>query len=223
MTGNRVILGTVARLKGSLRMSLKTVLSAAMLLCASTTLIGVDSAAAYPVPKPVPTAWELKCTPGVLRLFADPADGKLYWYMTYQVQNASGRDQIWVPDMTLFSDTGVISKAGVGVPGRVSESIRALQGNPLLETQDEIIGDLRQGAEYARDGLAVWPVQNDRANEVSIFVAGLSGETAREFHPVSGEAVILRKSLHLKFMVDGDLEGRLAMPATLMASEWVIR
>ena len=92
-----------------------------------------------------------------------------------------------------------------------------------METQDEIIGDLRQGAEYARDGLAVWPVQNDRANEVSIFVAGLSGETAREFHPVSGEAVILRKSLHLKFMVDGDLEGRLATPATLMASEWVIR
>ena len=111
-------------------MSLKTVLSAAMLLCASTALIGVDSAAAYPVPKPVPTAWELKCTPGILRLFADPADGKLYWYMTYQVQK-SGRDQIWVPDMTLFSDTGVISKAGVGVPSRVSESIRALQGNPL--------------------------------------------------------------------------------------------
>ena len=24
-------------------------------------LIGVDSAAAYPVPKPVPSAWELKC------------------------------------------------------------------------------------------------------------------------------------------------------------------
>ena len=218
-----MILGTVVRLQGSLRMSLKTVLSAAMLLCASTALIGVDSAAAYPVPKPVPTAWELKCTPGGLRLFADPADGKLYWYMTYQVQNSSGRDQIWVPDVTLFSDTGVISKAGVGVPGRVSESIRALQGNPLLETQDEIIGDLRQGEEYARDGLAVWPVQNDRANEVSIFVAGLSGETAREFHPVTGEAIILRKSLHLKFMVDGDLEGRLAMPATLMASEWVIR
>ena len=223
MTGERAILGTVGPSQGSLRMPLKTVLSAAVLMCASTFLVGVDSAAAYPVPKPVPTAWELKCVPGVLRLFADPADGQLYWYMTYQVQNASGRDQIWVPDMTLYSDTGVISKAGVGVPGRVSESIRALQGNPLLETQDEIIGDLRQGPEYARDGLAVWPVQNDRANEVSIFVAGLSGETAREFHPVTGEAVILRKSLHLKFMVDGDLEGRLAMPASLMASEWVIR
>ena len=36
--------------QGSLRMSLKTVLSAAMLLCASTALIGVDSVAAYPVP-----------------------------------------------------------------------------------------------------------------------------------------------------------------------------
>lgn len=204
-------------------MPLKSVLSAFVLMCTSMLVVGVEPAAAYPVPKPVPTAWELNCTSGVLRLFRDPADGRMYWYMTYQVQNSSGRDQIWVPDMTLFSDTGVISKAGVGVPGRVNESIRALQGNPLLETQDEIIGDLRQGQEYARDGLAVWPVQNDRANEVSIFIAGLSGETAREFHPVTGEAIILRKSLHLKFMVDGDLEGRLATPAALMASEWVIR
>ena len=132
MAGIRVILGTVVRLQGSLRMPLKTVLSAAMLLCASAAFFAVDSAAAYPVPKPVPTAWELKCTPGVFRLFADPAVSKLYWYMTYQVQNSSGRDQIWVPDMTLFSDTGVISKAGVGVPGRVSESIRALQGLSLI-------------------------------------------------------------------------------------------
>ena len=81
----------------------------------------------------------------------------------------------------------------------MTESILSLISDPLLETQDEIIGDLRQGAEYAKeegDGLAsIWipPVQNDRANEVSIFVAGLSGETAREFHPVSGEAVHFAK------------------------------
>ena len=34
-----------------------------VVVCLLHALIGERSALAYPVPKPVPTAWELKCTP----------------------------------------------------------------------------------------------------------------------------------------------------------------
>ena len=235
MAGNRVILGTVARLKGSLRMSLKTVLSAAMLLCTFSMLVGERTALAYPVPKPVPSAWELKFkTFDGLHLFRDPADDRLYWYLIYEVANQSGSDQLWVPDIVMYTDTGIIMKSGRGVRTRVTESILSLISDPLLESQDEIIGDLRQGNEYARRGIAVWPqpidqdpplgdspVSEDLTNRITLFVGGLSGETSRVIHPTSGKPYILRKSLQMDFEVYGNLRhGQKVEP---LGSKWVIR
>ena len=226
-------------------MSLKTVLSAAMLLCTFSMLVGERSALAYPVPKPVPSAWELKFkTFDGLHLFRDPADDRLYWYLIYEVANQSGSDQLWVPDIVMYTDTGIIMKSGRGVRTRVTESILSLISDPLLESQDEIIGDLRQGDEYARRGTAVWPqpydpdpplldlmdqalplwdspVSEDLTNRITLFVGGLSGETSRVIHPTTGEPYILRKSLQMDFEVYGNLRhGQKVEP---LGSKWVIR
>lgn len=226
-------------------MPLKTVLSTAILLCAFSIFSGERSASAYPVPKPVPSAWELNFrTLDGLHLYCDPTDDRLYWYLIYEVENQSGSDQLWVPDMVLYTDTGIIMKSGRGIQTRVTESILSLISDPLLESQDEIIGDLRQGDEYARRGLAVWPqpydqdpplldlmeqalplwdspVSEDLTNRITLFVGGLSGETSRVIHPTTGEPYILRKSLQMDFEIYGNLHQLKKVEP--LGSNWVIR
>ena len=123
----------------------------------------------------------------------------------------------------LFTDVGDILYSGRGVPSRLEESIRDLLGNPLLETQTEIIGDLLQGPEHERDGVVVWPAANLSVNEMSLFVAGLSGETARVDNPMSHEKIILRKTLQRDYLVPGDAKPRGSRPIGLVEERWVLR
>lgn len=178
---------------------------------------------AYPKPAAVPYRWELNFDPGPLRLYVDSIDGRTYWYFTYSVTNGTGEDQIWAPALVLFTDVGEILPAGRGVTARVEESIRDLLGNPLLETQNEVIGDILQGKEHARDGLAVWPADRVDVNEVSMFVSGLSGETARIRNPVTLEELILRKTLQRDYLIPGEASALGSRPIGLVSQRWILR
>ena len=115
---------------------LKTVVLAATSL---TVLSIATSLVAYPTPAAVPYRWELAFEPGPLRLFVDSAsDSDVYWYFTYKITNRTGRDQVWAPSLTLFTDAGEIMNSGRDVPTRVVDAIDDLLGNELLETQNEI-------------------------------------------------------------------------------------
>lgn len=181
------------------------------------------SADAQPRPSAVPSRWELRFEPGPLRLHVDPVDGQTYLFFTYTITNLTGRDQVWAPTLVLFTDRGEIAESGKDVPSRVEERLRELLGNPLLETRNEIIGDIRQGREHARDGLAVWKVDDIRMNEVSLFVSGISGETARIQDPLTGEDIILRKTLQRDYLAPGDLLARGDEPIPFVRERWVMR
>ncbi len=178
---------------------------------------------AYPEPAAVPYRWELEFEPGELRLFYDPIDGSSYWHFTYVVTNRTGSDQIWAPTFVLFTDVGEILVSGDGVPSRIEENLRALLGNELLETQNEIIGDIHQGREHAKDGLAVWPARNIAVNELSLFVAGISGETARVLNPITSKEVILRKTLQRDYIIRGDAYLRGSRPVEIVGDRWILR
>ncbi|NNF44766.1 MAG: hypothetical protein HKO59_17925 [Phycisphaerales bacterium] len=186
-------------------------------------LVAIGSAWAYPTPAAVPFRWELDFRPGELRLYVDPVDGAAYWYFNYAVVNRTGSDQIWAPSMVIFTDTGEILSSGEGVPSRVEETLRDLLGNPLLETQNEIIGDLHQGQEHARDGVVVWPARDTQVNELAMFVGGLSGETARVRNPLTGDEVILRKTLRRDYLIRGNALARGSRPVELVDQSWVLR
>jgi len=194
-----------------------------ILAIASALTVMARSAPAHPTPSTVPFRWELRFEPGPLRLYVDPVDRAAYWYFTYVVTNGTERDQIWAPDLVLFTDAAEIVRAGDQVPSRVEEQLRELLGNELLETQSEIIGTIRQGVEHARDGLAVWPAGELRVTELSLFVGGLSGETARITNPLSGEPVILRKTLERRYRVPGDPLARGSRPLEFVSQRWVMR
>jgi hypothetical protein len=184
-------------------------------------LVGVGWA--YPKPSAVITRWQLEFEPGPLRLFVDPVDNEVYWYFTYVVTNETGRDQIWAPSFVLYTDVGEILTAGAGVPTRVEQSIRNLLGNPLLETQTEVIGEILQGKEHARDGLAVWPARDTSVNELSLFIGGVSGETARVINPITLEQVILRKTVQRDYLIPGNALALGDRPVELAEERWVMR
>jgi len=193
-----------------------------VLMCLAVVVCS-DSIWAYPTPAAIPYRWELDFTPGELRIYVDPLDGATYWYFTYNLTNLTGSDQIWAPSFVLFTDAGEILTSGEAVPSRVEESIRDLLGNELLEAQNEIIGDIHQGKEHARDGLVVWPAGETQVNELSLFISGMSGETARVQNPITLQSVILRKTLQRDYLVRGNALARGSRPVELVDTRWVLR
>jgi hypothetical protein len=192
--------------------------------CITLLLSAMLSAAiAYPKPAAVPYRWELDFEPGSLRLFVDPVSGESYWYFTYVVTNRTGRDQIWAPSFVLYTDQGEILTSGMDVPTFIENAVRDMLGNPLLEMQNEIIGDLYQGREHAKDGLVVWRAPSTDVNELSLFVSGISGETARVENPISGEELILRKTLQRDYLIRGDAAARGSDPVEMIDERWVLR
>jgi len=185
----------------------------------------VSLAAAYPEPNRVPTRWELDFEPGPLRLYIDrtSADPAAYWYMTYKVVNNTGEDRFWAPQFTLFADTGEITGAGERVPMAVERAIQAMLGNELLERQIQAIGKIHVGEPNAIDALVVWPADDLDVTELSVFVSGISGETAAVTNPVTGEKVVLQKTLKRDYVVPGDPAARGDDPVPLANETWVMR
>ena len=206
------------------RIPLTRVLDWRTALAGLAMLIMTAAVLAYPKPASVPYRWELNFEPGELRLYVDNTNGgTAYWYFAYKVTNRTGRDQVWAPSFTVFTDAGEIMLSGRSVPARVVDDICDLLGNTFLEAQNEVIGDLYHGREHAKEGLVVWPAQNTDINEISLFVAGISGETARVINPVTNEQVLLRKTLQRDYLIRGDALARGSKPAELVRQEWILR
>ena len=180
-------------------------------------------AAGYPKPAAVPYRWELNFVPGDLRLYRDPESSRYFWWFTYSVTNRTNGVQLWAPSLVLYTDTGEIIQAGKEVPGNVTEDLLDMMNNQFLEDQNAIIGDILQGKEHMKEGLVVWRANSLAVNEVSLFIAGTSGETARVKNPISGSEVILRKTLQRNYLIPGDATSRGSEPAQLLSEEWVMR
>lgn len=178
---------------------------------------------AHPKPAPVPYRWELNFDPGPLRLYVDSSEGKSYWYFTYTVTNRTTKDQLWAPKMVLYTDAGEIMESGRDVPTRVTEDILDLLGNELLEDQNTVLGEILQGRENAKEGLVIWPAKSLNITELSLFISGISGETARVKNPITGTEVTLRKTLQRNYLIPGDPRARGSEPLELVDETWVMR
>ena len=191
-------------------------------VAALAVMAAVGSALAYPKPAPVSPRWELVFQPAELRLYVDPVEEQAYWHLTYEVTNRTGREQVWAPSF-VFTDAGEIVPSGRGVSMRVAADVRELLRNELLENQNEIIGEIFHGREHAKEGLVIWRADELDVTEISMFVAGISGETATVNNPVTGEVVVLRKTLQCDYIVPGDALARGSKPVELLQQRWVMR
>lgn len=192
----------------------------AIVAMAAALLMGLARA---PEPDPVPRRWQLDVKFDQLRLVN--VSGRQYYFITYSVVNRSGQDLLFAPSFELVGSEDVnVRRSGRGVPAAVTSSLLVRLGNPLLEDQIGIIGMLQQGAENARQGLVIWPVENARPGALTLFASGFSGETAAVVPPGGeGKSVTLRKSQMLAYSDVGDLSLRGEGPLPLVESRWVMR
>jgi hypothetical protein len=92
-----------------------------------------------------------------------------------------------------------------------------------LLTQNEAIGEIFQGPEHAREGVVVWPARDLEVNELSLFIAGISGETVRITNPLTSAALILRKTLQRDYLIRGKAITRGSEPIEFLEERWILR
>ena len=187
----------------------------AALLSITTIALTAFSTPVSPASVAAGPDWEIDFTPGPLRLYVDPTDGRYYWFFTYTATNLGERDLVFAPRIELFLDSGEILRSGRAVPSRVVGQIRKLLGDDLLEDQNRIIGDLRVGRENARSGIAVWPAEDQNVTELTLFFGGLSSDQKLVTHPETGESVRLYRTLRREYVVPGDPVTRGSTPLGL--------
>ena len=154
-----------------------------------------------------------------------------YWYIILSLTNRTGEDVSFYPKCELMTDTFQIIPAGTAAMDEVFKriSIRHRGKYPFLESIERTSSRILQGRDNTRDVAIIWPDFDPKAKEVSLFIAGLSNETAAIDHPTEKDEqgkpvrVLLRKTLELKYKISGDPAYRGAQRLTFVEKRWVMR
>jgi len=164
---------------------------------------------AYPEPAIVSPSWSLDIqvqAPEAISI--QDVDGSIrwFWYITYKVVNPTDQDLLFIPEITVANDRGEIITAGENVPPTVFPAIKKRLGNPLLLSPVQVVGKLLQGEDFAREGVAIWPAPGGDVDAFSVFIAGLNGETQNITNPITGESVLVRRTLMLDYKSPGNFK-----------------
>ena len=188
--------------------------------------IGVPNAAAFPEPKIVIKSWQYDFQHDPPRPIAVHGIGgtvRWYWYITYKVTNNTGEERLFVPEIMIYTNTGKIFPAGKDVPAVVFNVIKEHLENPLLENPAEIVGQILQGSDHAKEGVAIWQAPQEDVDHLTIFVSGLSGETQAIKNPHTGKRVVVRKTLMIDYDKPGttrNIQNQAILPR---GQRWVMR
>ena len=197
-----------------------------VLLAIGSLLWFGPQAVAYPKPALIGQSWELTFDFKPPRTIAVPdMDGQVrwYWYMPYTVTNNTDTEQFFVPQVTVATDQGDILTAGRGIGPNVFRAIQKQLGNPLLDNPIQVSGRILIGEDHAKESVAIWPVFPHDVDEMRMFIAGLSGETQKVKHPLTGKDIELRKSKMLIFQTPGTSVHPQRQPIQIHTQTWVMR
>lgn len=180
-----------------------------LLVCVCLIIAWTPSqrALAYPEPAIVSPSWSMDIevqSPEAISI--EDVDGSIrwFWYIAYKVVNPTDEDLLFIPEITIANDLGEIITAGQDVPPTVFPAIKKRLGNPLLLSPVEVVGKLLQGDDFAREGVAIWPASDGDVDAFSVFIAGLNGETQNVSNPLTGESVLVRRTLMLEYKSPGN-------------------
>jgi len=212
------------------------IMSAVALLapCAAKAL-----AQEIPRPSRAPTHWELKFT------FHDPQrvwitlpgddNATLFWYMLYRVENDTGRDVQFFPQVELVSHSLEVIEGGDRISPSVYDAIKERHKvtHPFLLEPRQVTGILLQGEDNARNSVIVFRQFNPRDNDFTIFFSGLSGEIQRLRNPNfdisepesddNPRSFTLRKTLAIRYKLPGDPNTRQIATPVRVGHEWTMR
>jgi len=155
-----------------------------------------------------------------------------FWYVILSVTNATSLESIeFYPLCRLITDTFQVIPADKRVPIAVFNTIKQKhQGSyPFLESLDFKDHRVSRGEDNTRDFAVIWPDFDPKARQISLFVGGLSNETAVVEDPELKDAVgnpkkiFLQKTLQLKYAVAGDEKLRDTVIIKEIEQNWVMR
>lgn len=206
----------------------------------------VGQAQTAPKPSIIPVSWQLEIKverPQPIEVFfPGQAKPKLYWYLRYTLINNTGRDQIFVPNFLLYTETGQTILAGKKIPLLVFQNIKKRHNQPLLQTRTNMTGKILQGLDNAKQGVAIWPDFDPVAGKFDVFIGGISGETVEVTLPkpvvvtekvISGNKritkkvrkskVTLHKVLHISYSISGEAAARISTIVQILSKTWLMR
>jgi hypothetical protein len=131
---------------------------------------------------------------------------KRFWYLAYRVTNRTGQPRLFVPTLTLVTDTGQTYRDKV-VP--TAQKAVCEREDPALDWMNSatIVGLLPPTPEQAVDlstyGVALWEGVDPQTDFFSIYVTGLSNGYQISQGP-GGQQRVLNKTLELNFWRPGD-------------------
>ena len=196
---------------------------------------GVSFAVPEPAIVPNQSQWTLdtKFTHPEQMIVGYTSDNKpiRYWYIIVTITNNTRQDVDFYPRCELVTDTFQVIPAGKSVGTIVFDKIKQRHKNqyPFLELLDTSGDKFLQGEDNTRDIAIIWPDFDHNANNISIFITGLSNEIFVLKHPVKKQQnsepknVYLRKTLEIQYEVQGT--PALVNGATLeyKSKSWVMR
>jgi hypothetical protein len=197
-----------------------------LVIFALFTLATGVRAEGYPKPSIYPTSWELNFEHAqpkriVVQTNTDQVP-HAYWYMTYTVTNNTKHEQLFLPVFELVTQDGTIIRSDNNIPKTVFDKIKKDEGNDLMINAAMMGGELRLGQDEARDGVAIWREPSPDMGHFTVYISGLSGETATVKGP-DKKPVILRKTLEIHYATRGDAQTSLASEVFEQSHDWVMR
>ena len=153
-----------------------------------------EAPAGVPKPDLVTAGWKFTFTHTHPTTFSvEQPDGtvKWYWYFTYKVVNQTDQPLRFTPEIVISDDQGRIAHANRGINVTVFRKLRDLVRNPLLLSPGEVPGQMFPGEDYAREGVAIWPVSNHDVDQFQIFFGGLYEETKTVTDPTTGSPIMV--------------------------------
>jgi hypothetical protein len=210
---------------------MRTYLLFAVVLAATS----LGFAAPEPTRAKLPNIWTLDVTfenpQQICVQLAGNAHPSRFWYMILTLTNQTGRDVPFYPDVWLVTDTFQSVQASTKAREKVFVQIDAIWSGsyPFLEPF-EFVGDkILQGSDNAKDLCVIFPDFDPEAKQVSIFIGGLSNETAITYNPAVKDEngnpvkVVLQKTLELQYAIPGDPSFRDSQKLDFIGKRWVMR
>lgn len=209
-------------------------LGALVMLVMGLAVIQPAEAVDFPTPSIYPVAWQFDFSHSQAEriVVTSPIDNVpvAYWYITYKVTNNTSQERMFLPEFLMLSDNGSIKRANDNIPPQVFAAIQKRASNPFLKDPNTVAGKLLIGEDEARESAAIWVEPDPRMGKFSIFVGGLSGETAQITAPdgqalkdSDGNPVVLRKTLQLNYHILGDEVFPGEDEVHTIAEQWIMR
>ncbi len=154
-----------------------------------------------------------------------------FWYIIITVNNNSGKEVPFYPACELVTDTSQIIPAYKDTRNIVFDKIKRRHKNkyPFLESLELADNKILQGQDNSKDLAIIWPDFDAKARDISLFLAGMSNETAVVEHPTKKDAdgnpekIYLRKTLGLQYSIGGDESLRKSGRLVYKGQNWVMR